>query len=171
MHRTRSQGEPEVQPQPKITAYLRKVRKEFLKQRDMVEQNQNRGRQWGEYFAPKLDNTRIIRELDTECYYISPALISLVQNGAIFQILENKDPTTHITSFLNLCDTTKPTGLTHNEMRKMLFPFSLRGQALNWYTSSGLAAIEAFKDIVRKFIAKYYPPSKIEKLRHAVANF
>ena len=56
-------------------------------------------------------------------------------------------------------------------MRKMLILFSLRGQALSWYTSSGLAATEEFEDIVRKFAAKYYPPSKIEKLRHAVVNF
>ena len=31
--------------------------------------------------------------------------------------------------------------------------------------------MEDFEDIVRKFAAKYYPPSNIEKLRHAVANF
>ena len=82
MHGTRFQGELEVQAQPEITAYLRKVRKEFLKQKEMANQNQNqnRERQWGEYFAPKFDNARIIREVDTESYHILPALISLVQN-------------------------------------------------------------------------------------------
>ena len=39
------------------------------------------------------------REIDTESYSIPPALINLIQNGAIFQGLENEDPAAHIASF------------------------------------------------------------------------
>ena len=85
--------------------------------------------------------------------------------------MENEDPTAHLTSFLNICDTSKPAGLTQDSMRRMLFLFSLRGQALNWFTSSGCAVLETFGEMISKFTAKYYPPSKIEKLRHAVENF
>ena len=131
----------------------------------------NRGRQWGEYFIPKLDNAQMAREIDTESYSIPPALINLIQNGAIFQGLENEDPAAHIASFAQLCSTTKLHGVTHDQMKKMLFPFSLRGQALSWFHASGCASLESFDEVIKEFAAKYYPPSKIERLRNAVANF
>ena len=130
-----------------------------------------RDRYWGEYFIPKMDNTKIGREADDDHYHISPALISLVPQGTIFQGMKTKDPAVHVTSFLNLCDTSKPAGLTQDHMRKMLFPFSLRGHALRWYTAAGCANLDTFSDVVMQFYEKYYPPSKIEKLRNAVANF
>ena len=129
-----------------------------------------RGQYWREYFIPRMDNPRIGREAEDDHYHIPPALISLVQQGTIFQGLKTEDPAAHITSFLNLCDTSKPAGLTQDHMRKMLFSFSLRGHALSWYTTAGFVNLETFSDVVRQFYGKYYPPSKIEKLRNAVAN-
>ena len=108
-----------------------------------------RDRYWGEYFILRMDNSRIGREAEDDHYLIFLALISLVQQGAIFQWLETEDLAAHLTSFLNLYDTFKPAGLTQDHMRKMLFPFSLRGHALSWYTAAGCADLETFLDMVR----------------------
>ena len=121
-------------------------------------EQQAKNRYWGEYFIPRIENPRIDREVEEDHYHIPPALISLVQQGAIFQGMETEDPAAQLTSFLNLCDTSKPAGITQDHRRKMLFPFSLRGHALSWYTAVGCADMETFSEVVRQFHSKYYPP-------------
>ena len=118
MHRTRAQRPPEFEEQPDILAYIRWVRKKFLEQEAIANcehiqlEPHARDRYWEEYFILRMDNPRIGREAEDDHYHIPPALISRVQQGTIFQGLETEDPAAHIISFLNLCDTSKPAGLT-----------------------------------------------------------
>ena len=53
----------------------------------------------------------------------------------------------------------------------MLFPFSLRDKAMVWFTAAGGYAMETFDELIQEFIAKFFPPSKMEKLRMKVHQF
>ena len=53
----------------------------------------------------------------------------------------------------------------------MLFPFTLRGQALAWFNSVGGYAIATFDELIKEFIAKYFPPTKMEKIRKDIQEF
>ena len=74
MHRNRSKKEPEYQIQPEITAYLRRVRREFLEREEMTNQNMNQPRLFGDMYALNFNNAHRVRKIDAESYAISPAL-------------------------------------------------------------------------------------------------
>ena len=89
-----------------------------------------------------------MREIDTKSYIIPPTLIILVQNGASFSGLDNEDTHAHVRAFIFLSNTCKLTGVSQDNLRMMLFPFSLRGNALAWYTTSKGYAIATFDKLV-----------------------
>ena len=80
MHKTRSKGQPEYQLQKDISGYIRRTRKEFLRQREMANPNQN-ARLFGDCYKQTYEGSRDVREIDAESYVIPPSLITLVQNG------------------------------------------------------------------------------------------
>ena len=53
----------------------------------------------------------------------------------------------------------------------MLFSFSLRGQALSWYNAQGGPTCQTFEELRCKFVAKYYPLSKVEEMRKELHRF
>ncbi|KND56799.1 hypothetical protein BVER_02286 [Candidatus Burkholderia verschuerenii] len=138
--------------------------------------NQNRGnppqeKKFGAFFEPKFDRLANYQEEVDDGQPTPPHLISLIVNGSIFQGLENEDPTTHLTSFLNMAIACKPQGMPQDRCNRVLFPFSLRGQASYWYESSGLRRATNFEDVRRRFLTKYYPPNKVDQLRMAIHQF
>ena len=59
----------------------------------------------------------------------------MVQQFVHFDGLQDKHPNTHITIFLDVCDTFKINGATDNAIRLRLFPFSLWNWAKQWLNS------------------------------------
>ena len=89
-------------------------------------------RRWfGGLFEATFEQAPIIYEANGDHYQIPPAMINLVQQGAIFQGLLNEDLNEHLTSFLTIATTCRLQGVSSDKVKCMLFPFSLRGQALS----------------------------------------
>ncbi|XP_022858269.1 uncharacterized protein LOC111379165 [Olea europaea var. sylvestris] len=63
-----------------------------------------------------------------------------------------EDPNARLGSFLEICDTVKMNGVTEDAIRLRLFSFSLRDKA-------------------KKFLTKYFPPSKSAQLRGEISQF
>ena len=167
MHRTRSKGRLEYQIQKDIGGYIRKTRMEFLKSREMANPNLN-PRLFGDCYKQAYEGNRDDREINAESYVIPPSLITLVQNGSSFHGLEDEDPHAHVRAFTFLSNTCKLQGVPQDELRRILFPFSLKGHAMTWFGSSGGYVIETFDELIREFITKYFPPAKMEKVRNEV---
>ncbi|KND56772.1 hypothetical protein BVER_02389 [Candidatus Burkholderia verschuerenii] len=55
-------------------------------------------------------------------------------------------------------------------MKRMLFPFSLQARAKEWYRSQA-STIATYDELIRKFIAKYFSPDRVERLRQEVMKF
>lgn len=126
----------------------------IIDENSMAGQKQSRKKLFDEFFEPKFDNVQGMCEMKAESYQTPPQLITLIQNVAIFQGLENKDPNTYIKAFLTLCNTFKLNGVPHDTVKRILFSFSLRGQAMSWHNVIGRSAINTFEKIRRKFITK-----------------
>ena len=77
MHKTRSKGQPEYQLQKDIGGYIRRTRKEFLRQREMANPNLN-PRLFGDFYKQTYEGNRDVREIDAESYVIPPSLITLI---------------------------------------------------------------------------------------------
>nr|GEX54529.1 reverse transcriptase domain-containing protein [Tanacetum cinerariifolium] len=58
-----------------------------------------------------------------------------------------------------------------NEVKLLLFPFSLEGQARIWLDKQPPRSILTWEDLVSKFINQFFPPSKTTYLRNEIINF
>ena len=104
-------------------------------------------------------------------FELKPSVIRMVQQNAQFDGLEDQDPSTHIQLFLELCDTFKFNGVSEDAIRLRLFPFSLAGKARQWLITLPKECITTWDELVRRFVDKYFPPSKTAKLRANIQSF
>jgi hypothetical protein len=74
---------------------------------------------------PILNLTEIGRSFE-----IKTSTIRMVQHSPF---IGKEDPNLHLQAFIQLCQTFNMDGVTQNQMRARLFPFSLLGKALQWF--------------------------------------
>ena len=105
-------------------------------------------------------------------FEIKPAFISLVERNQ-FGGSAKEDPHAHIRVFCDYCSTIKQNGVTQDQIREMMFPFSLRDRAREWITDLDKEAlgIEDWNGLALAFYQKYYPPEKTNMLRSQITSF
>lgn len=59
----------------------------------------------------------------------------------------------------------------NDAVRLHLFPFTLAGEAKAWLRSLEPSCIATWEDLRSKFLSRFFPPSKIEKLRADIRAF
>jgi hypothetical protein len=68
-------------------------------------------------------------------FKLKPALINMVQQSS-FCSKASEDANAHLQHFLKICNTFTIRGVTQDEVRLCLFPFSLLGKAKQWFYSN-----------------------------------
>ncbi|QHN86254.1 Retrotransposon gag protein [Arachis hypogaea] len=104
-------------------------------------------------------------------FELKPQLISLVENHCSFGGSANEDPNQHLTKFLRICDTVKSNGVQEDAYKLLLFPFSLRDKAAKWLESFPRGSLTTWDEVEGKFLARFYPPQKVNRLRSEVQTF
>ena len=56
----------------------------------------------------------------------------------------NEDPNKHLTKFIQIGNTVKLNGMTDEQIRLRLFPFSLKDDARDWYDNMGPGSIRTW---------------------------
>ena len=88
-----------------------------------------------------------------------------------FHGLPSENPNAHLTSFIEVCDTTKYNGVIEEALRLRLFPLSLSDRTKHWLTSQPSDSITSWNDLVQKFMTKIFPPAKIAQLVQEINTF
>jgi hypothetical protein len=70
-----------------------------------------------------------------------------------------EDPNLHLQAFIQLRQTFNMDGVTQDQMRARLFPFSLLGKALQWFHSQPAETVQNWNELMRAFMKQYYSPS------------
>jgi hypothetical protein len=109
-----------------------------------------------------------IRELCTSDIIDLP-ILNLAEIGRLFEIETStihmvqhspftgkEDPNLHIQAFIQLCQTFNMDGVTQDQMRVRLFPFSLLRKASRWFHSQPTETLQDWNALVRAFIKEYY---------------
>lgn len=74
-------------------------------------------------------------------------------------------------AFLTLYNTFKLNGVPYDAIKRILFSFSLRRQAIAWYDAIRGATISTFEELRRNFVTKYFPQAKLDKLMVEIHQF
>ncbi|GJZ83656.1 reverse transcriptase domain-containing protein [Tanacetum coccineum] len=98
-------------------------------------------------------------------------MIQHVQNSCQFHGLPSDDANKHLDKFLTITQSMKQNGVTDDALRLCLFPYSLTHHATAWFDHILKNYIHTFKEMVSKFLSKYFPPSMITKVRNDISNF
>ena len=103
-------------------------------------------------------------------FELKSVTVQMLQN-ILFHGLPHENPNMHLTNFLEVCDTIKYNGVTEEALRLRLFPLSLGDRAKHWLTSQPPDSITTWNDLVKKFLTKFFPPSKIAQLVQEINTF
>ncbi|KAM1005681.1 hypothetical protein PS1_002491 [Malus domestica] len=100
--------------------------------------------------------------IDGTCM-LSPQLLNMVPHFSGESLKE--DPYARIQEFFNICKTQHIRGLSANEIKLLLFPFSLKEDAKKWLRSLPTNSITAWGQLAKKLIKKVFPTQEktIEK--------
>jgi hypothetical protein len=108
--------------------------------------------------------------LATTHYEVKPRIINLVATNP-FRGLEDDNPYRHIKEFTMICNTVQQEGVPAAWFKWNLFPFSLEDEARSWYTLASIEAKVNWDELVKKFLLKFFPISKVQDLRRQVLTF
>ncbi|BBN70423.1 transposable element gene [Prunus dulcis] len=70
-----------------------------------------------------------------------------------------------------LCATIKIQGLDDEQIKMRLFPFSLKDKAKSWLYSLPNASIHTWEELSNKFLQKFFPAQKTNKIRKEILGF
>jgi hypothetical protein len=100
-------------------------------------------------------------------YDLSPLLnLSLHYKGT-----PTENPYWHIREIIDLCRTQNVQGLTQDEIRLILFPFSLKDNAKIWYYFLAVGSIHTWDEMTTKFLKKFFLAHKARQLRREILTF
>ena len=108
--------------------------------------------------------------LECNNFELKPALISMVERNQ-FGGTALEDPHLHISNFLLYCNTMKHAGVTQDQLRHMLFPFSLRDRAKLWLNSLDPDSVSDWDLLLAEFYKKFYPPERTTTVRTQLTTF
>ncbi|WCJ31676.1 hypothetical protein M5689_013148 [Euphorbia peplus] len=127
-----------------------------------------------DYSAPGLDGLKDgVRRpsINADHFEIKPALLQMIQNNVQFFGMPSENPNTHLSTFLEICDTFKIHHVSLDAIRLRLFPFTLKDKAKSWLNSLPLNSITTWEALARAFLAKYFPLAKTDKIIKEITSF
>jgi hypothetical protein len=82
-----------------------------------------------------------------------------------------EDPNLHLQVFVQLCQIFDEEGVTQDQMRARLFPFSLHGKALHWFHTLPAESKQDWEPLMRNFMKEFYLLTKTQSLRNMIDTF
>ncbi|CAL8174473.1 unnamed protein product [Prunus armeniaca] len=88
-----------------------------------------------------------------------------------FYGLPNEDPLTHIKDIFNAVSSFPLTGVTEDQLRMRVFPYTLKDKAKYWLNSLKPGSLTTWGAIQKKFLEKYFSTQKTDMLRDKILLF
>ncbi|KAJ9547297.1 hypothetical protein OSB04_019840 [Centaurea solstitialis] len=83
----------------------------------------------------------------------------------------DSNPIIHMENFVDICDLFKTKEGRDDAIRLRVFPLTLTGEARAWLISLEPSSITTWEGPRSKFLSRFFPPSKIDKLRAEIRSF
>jgi hypothetical protein len=126
-------------------------------------------RKIGELCTPDIVDLQILNLTEIgRPFEIKTSTIRMVQHSPF---TGKEDPNLHLQAFIKLCQTFNMGGVTQDQMRARLFPFSLLGKDLQWFHSQPVETVQNWNVLMRAFMKEYYSLGKTQSLHNKIATF
>ncbi|WCJ18309.1 hypothetical protein M5689_000671 [Euphorbia peplus] len=89
--------------------------------------------------------------IEAHSFELKTSIIQLVQSSGQFGGEMHENPNEHLDKFLMCANTTRINRVPQDTIRLQLFPFSLTGQALEWFHSLEPDSINSWEGLERAF--------------------
>ncbi|XP_017250617.2 uncharacterized protein LOC108221232 [Daucus carota subsp. sativus] len=182
MRRSKSVGN--FEPDPEIERTFRVRRQEARKKKEEAKMTDNNNA--NENLHVIVPNESSIQDHETpnpaNCMYktpaigatqynINPSLIQMVSNSAFEGDIEREDPHRHLERFVQMCGSFRINGVTADQIRLHMFPYSIKGKALEWFQQLSDATLATWDNLSTEFLSKYYPSDKTQQMRAIILTF
>ncbi|XP_070037040.1 uncharacterized protein [Nicotiana tomentosiformis] len=98
-------------------------------------------------------------------------MLTLLEQRGFFIGALHQNAYKHLKGFIDTYWGRKQTNVSEDALRLRLFPFSLRGKALDWLERLPNHSISTWDELAEKFIAKFFSPGHMETLRDEILAF
>ena len=82
-----------------------------------------------------------------------------------------EEPYLHIASFDSICQTIGASGFTEDDVKLMLFQFTLKDKARQWFASLTPGSISTWQELQQVFLEEYYTIDRTTRARDAIRSF
>ncbi|KAJ9544890.1 hypothetical protein OSB04_024597 [Centaurea solstitialis] len=118
--------------------------------------------------APTVPTNRITKpDLNKE---IPGKLLHMIKD-LTFDGKNDSNPIVHMENFVDICDLFKTEEGRDDAIRLRVFPLTFTGEARAWLRSLEPSSITTWEGLRSKFLSRFFPPSKIDKLRADIRSF
>lgn len=104
-------------------------------------------------------------------FKFKPMIFQMMQVIGKYSGIMLDDTHLHLKQFLEVASQFNTFGIIDDIFMIRLFPYSLKGGAKNLLNSIQPYSIATQKDLVMKFLAKYFPPKKNINMRNEITLF
>jgi hypothetical protein len=126
-------------------------------------------RKIGELCTPDIIDLPILNLVEIgRTFEIKTSTISMVQHSPF---TGKEDLNLHLQAFVELCQTFNMDGVTQDQIRVRLFPFSLLRKTLQWFYSQTTETVQDWNALMRASMKEYYSPGKTQSLCNKIATF
>ncbi|XP_035845710.1 uncharacterized protein LOC118492057 [Helianthus annuus] len=98
-------------------------------------------------------------------------IMTAITNSCQFHGRDEEDAPAHINRITRLCSTFSIEGVNLDARFLQIFPFSLAGRAAVWFDSQPAGTFTTWAGLRDAFLAKYFPPAKVSRLRDQIHSF
>jgi hypothetical protein len=85
--------------------------------------------------------------------------------------LATEEPYVHLASYDARCNTISSQGFTTDEVKLVLFQFTLEDKAQQWFQSLQSASIRTWRQMQQEFLDEFYTSQKTHDARKSLRNF
>ena len=127
-----------------------------------------------DFFVPSNEDAGspfLLPEVEDENFEFRSNMIQWVQQACSFHGLLSEYPNDHVRTFVRICNALKIRGLTADDIKLRIFPFTLMDRAQTWLNSLPDNSIDSWNTMRQAFLSEYFPPSKVAQLQQAIINF
>jgi hypothetical protein len=101
-------------------------------------------------------------------FKIKVSTIRMVQHSPF---TGKEDPNLHLQAFVQLYQIFDEDGVTQDQMRARLFPFSLHGKALRWFHTLPVESKQDWEVLMRNFMKEFYSSTNTQSLCNKIDTF